>query len=110
VAGGEAVHAFHFDNEQVLDEEAGEVAPDRVAFVGDGQGSLGGGADAAEGKSEESGTEGVRDFEDCGENAPGERIAVAGFICVHLCSSVAKFLCWHRRALLRTFWATDEHR
>jgi hypothetical protein len=36
VGGGEAVHAFHFDNEQVLDEEAGEVTPDRVAFVGDG--------------------------------------------------------------------------
>ena len=35
VGGGEAVHAFHFDNEQVLDEDAGEVLADWVAFVGD---------------------------------------------------------------------------
>jgi hypothetical protein len=58
----------------------------------------------------EAGAKGFGNFEDCGENAPGERIAVAGAICVHLCSSVAKFLCWDRKALLRTFWATDEHR
>ena len=51
---------------------------------------MGGGPDAAEGEFveqgafvdflEEAGAESVGDFEDCGENAPGERIAVAGFM------------------------------
>jgi hypothetical protein len=50
VAGGEAIHTFHFDYEKILDEEVGKVLADRVALVADRQGSLGGGPNATEGQ------------------------------------------------------------
>jgi hypothetical protein len=48
VGGGEAVHAFDFDYQEIFDKDVGEILADEVAFVGDRQGSLGGGFDAAE--------------------------------------------------------------
>jgi hypothetical protein len=35
VAGGEAVHAFDFDYQEIFDNDVGEVLADGVAFVGD---------------------------------------------------------------------------
>jgi hypothetical protein len=77
-------------------------------------------AEATEGKSEEQGAfvdfleeaggKSVGDFEGCGENALGERIAIAGFICVHLwlrfCAGTGR----HFSKLFGPQMNTDEHR
>jgi hypothetical protein len=74
VFGGEAVYAFQFDEEFVLDQDVGLVAANLAAFVVDFVFRLGYGWNAPDRKLteksslvnlfEESGAEGIGDFED----------------------------------------------
>ena len=71
---GEAVCAFHFDQELILDYDIGYVIAHGMPFAGDRKRFLGGGGNASEGEFfeqgffgdffEEARAEGVGDFED----------------------------------------------
>jgi len=95
---GEALGTFQLHHQNVFDQEIGEVFSGRVALVGDGKRSFGGGPDASQREFsqqstpvdlfKESGAKGVGDFEHGPKHVLASGIYVC-VICVHLRSSAA---------------------
>jgi hypothetical protein len=93
---GEALGTFQLHHQNVFDQEIGEVFSGRVALVGDGKRSFGGGPDASQGEFsqqstladlfKESGAKRVGDFEHGPKHVLGIYVCV---ICVHPRSSAA---------------------
>lgn len=81
VLTGQPVDALQFDEQDVLNQDIGEVVADRTGFVCDWEGSLRGCVDVAEAEFmeqgalvdlfQETGAEGVGNFEDRTEHAFG---------------------------------------
>jgi len=101
---GEALGAFHFYQELVLDYDVGYVIAYGMAFVGDWERSLGGGGNAAKGEFfqqgffvdffEEAGAEGVGDFEDGVYDFFGEEFGDGHSVCWWVFGGSSRGILW----------------